>query len=245
MNKFNIKSLTQEQKNTRQRILEISFQRNFSHIGSCLSSVDLVDAVYRVKKKNEKFILSNGHAGIALYVILEKNGLIKNHDITNSLNVHPDRNPEIGIDVSTGSLGQGLPIALGIALANRKENVYCLISDGECAEGSIWETLRIASENEVVNLKIIVNANGWSAYDPVELDSLVRKFKAFDFVIRDINGNDMKSIVNAIVDTVSDKKPTIIFARTFTDQFPFLKGLDCHYYLMTNKDYQQALGLLK
>lgn len=245
MRKFNIKLLTQEQKDTRRRILEISFKKNLSHIGSCLSSVDLIDAIYKVKNKNEKFVLSNGHAGIALYAVLEKNGLIRDKGITNNLNVHPDRNLEIGIDVSTGSLGQGLPIALGIALVNRKQPVYCLISDGECAEGSIWEALRIAKDNKVVNLMIIVNANGWSAYDPVELGSLVRKFKAYGFNVKDINGNDMESIINTITNTVFDKKSTIIFARTFVDQFPFLKGLDCHYCLMTNKDYQEALELLK
>src|SRR3972149_10953189 len=127
MNNFDIKLLTAEQKNTRRRILEISFQRNFSHIGSCLGSIDLIDAIYKVKKRDEQFILSNGHAGVALYVILEKNGMIKDSNIIKKLNVHPDRNLDIGISVSTGSLGQGLPIALGMALSNKNENVYCLV----------------------------------------------------------------------------------------------------------------------
>lgn len=245
MNKFNIKSLTQEQKDTRRRILEISFQRNLSHIGSCLSSVDLIDAAYKIKKKNEQFVLSNGHAGVSLYTILEKNGLIKNPDIIKELNVHPDRNSKIGINVSTGSLGQGLPIALGIALANREENVYCLISDGECAEGSIWETLRIANENEVTNLKIMINANGWCAYGSVELDLLVKKFKAYGFDVKDINGNNIDNIIDTLKNAVSDKNLTIIFARTCAEQFPFLKGIDSHYYTLTDKDYRNALEILR
>lgn len=243
MNNFKIQSLTTEQKKTRQRILEISHQKNLSHLGSCLGCVDLIDAVYEVKNKDEKFILSNGHAGVALYVVLEKNGYIKNSDIKN-LHVHPDRNPKLGIDVSTGSLGQGLPIALGIALANKKENVYCLISDGECTEGSIWEALRIASDNKIANLKIIVNANGWSAYNKVNLNFLTNKFKGFGYNVLEINGHDMKAIIEALKFT-KENDQAIIFAKTSTNQLPFLKGLDAHYYIMNENDYGKALNLLK
>lgn len=243
MNNFNIQSLTIEQKITRQRILEISYQKKWSHLGSCLSSIDLIDGIYKVKKKDEKFILSNGHAGVALYTILEKNGYIKNSDMK-TLYVHPDRNPGLGIDVSTGSLGQGLPIALGMAIANKNKNVYCLISDGECAEGSIWETLKIAKDNGIFNLKIMVNANGWSAYDAVNLSSLINKFKGFGYSVLEINGHDMNSILEVLKPT-KEKERVIIFARTSTDQFPFLKGLDAHYCIMNDQDYKKALGLLK
>jgi transketolase len=243
MNNFTIQSLTAEQKKTRQRILEISFQKKLSHLGSCLSSVDLIDAVYKIKNKDEKFILSNGHAGIALYVILEKNGFLKDSDIK-SFYVHPDRNPKLGIDVSTGSLGQGLPIALGMAISDKSKNVYCLISDGECAEGSIWEALEIASDHKITNLKIIVNANGWSAYDPVNLISLISKIKGFGYKVLEINGHDMNIILKTLEST-KGKEQTVIFARTSADQFPFLKGLDAHYCIMNENDYKKALDLLK
>lgn len=243
MNNFNIGSLTKEQKNTRQRILEISFQRDLSHLGSCLSSVDLIDAVYKIKKRNEKFILSNGHAGMALYVVLEKNGLISHSQIKNFY-IHPDRNPELGIDVSTGSLGQGLPIALGMAISDRNKNVYCLISDGESAEGSIWEALRIACDKETTNLKILVNANGWSAYDAVDPKSLMSKLKGFGIHVLEINGHDMKSILEALKFN-NKKSPTIIFARTTVDQIPCLNGLDAHYCIMNDNDYREAINLLK
>ena len=130
--------LTSEQKYLRRRIIEISYKAKFSHLGSCLSAVDIIDAMYKVKKKNERFILSCGHAGIALYVVLQKYGMMRDSDISR-LRIHPDMNSRLGIDISTGSLGQGLPVAVGMALADRKRNVYCLVSDGECAEGSIWE----------------------------------------------------------------------------------------------------------
>jgi transketolase len=240
MNNFHIESLTSEQKSTRRRVLEISHQKNLSHLGSCLSSIDLIDGVYKVKKKDEKFILSNGHAGIALYVILEKNGFIKKSDIE-VLGVHPDGNPKLRIDASTGSLGQGLPIALGMALSNKNKNVYCLVSDGECAEGSIWEALRIAKDYKIINLKIIVNANGWSAYDPVNLNSLINKFKGFGYQVLEINGHDMNDILEAL----KIKNQTVIFARTSVDQIPCLKGLDAHYRIMNEKDCKQALDLLK
>jgi len=243
MNNFNIQSLTTEQKNTRQRIIEISYTKSLSHLGSCLSAIDLIDGIYRIKNRNEKFILSNGHAGIALYVILEKNGFIKNSDIK-SLHVHPDRNPKLGIDVSTGSLGQGLPIALGIAISNKNKDVYCLISDGECTEGSIWETLRIAADKKISNLRIIVNANGWSAYDTVNLNSLINKFKGFGYRVLEINGHNISTIIEALK-SAKENGQTIIFARTSTNQLPFLKGLDAHYYIMNDQDYKKALDLLK
>ena len=244
MNNFKIQSLTAEQKKSRQRILEISHRQNLSHLGSCLGSVDLIDGIYKIKNKNEKFILSNGHAGIALYVILEKNGFIKDSDIK-TLHAHPDRNLKLGIDVSTGSLGQGLPIALGIAMSDRNKNVYCLISDGECAEGSIWETLRIASENKVSNLKITVNANGWGAYSTVDLNSLIKKIEANGYCVLEIDGHDMKAILEALKFTKENSQQTVILAKTSTDQFPFLKGLDAHYYIMNDEDYKNASKLLK
>ena len=243
MNNFKIRSLTPEQKTTRRRILEISHEKNLSHIGSCFCSVDLINAVYKVKNKEEKFILSNGHAGIALYVILEKNGFLKNSDIE-KLNVHPDRNPKFGIDVSTGSLGQGLPIALGMAISDKNKNVYCLISDGECAEGSIWEALRIANENKTTNLKILVNANGWSAYDPVKLNPLIERFKAYGYNVLKIDGHDMEFIIAALKSTKKDGL-TIIFAETSSDQLPCLRGLDAHYCIMNENEYKQSLNLLK
>lgn len=243
MKKFNIKSLSNDQKKTRLRILELSYNSNLSHIGSCLSAIDLIDAVYKIKKPQEKFILSNGHAGIAFYAILEKNGLIKNQQITEKLNIHPDRNPDLEIPVSSGSLGQGLPIAVGMAIANPKKRVFCMISDGECAEGSIWEALRIANEKQVGNLKIIVNYNGWGGYGKISL-SLIERFLGFGYEVKKINGHDEKAI-NRTLKLNSRNKPTIIFAMTCSNQFSFLKGQDAHYSIMTQEKYEEAIRLLK
>lgn len=244
MSKFKTNSLSAEQKQTRLRILELSYRSNFSHIGSCLSAVDLIDAVYKTKKTQEKFILSNGHAGIAFYAILEKNGLIKNKSVTEKLNIHPDRNSNLGICFSSGSLGQGLPIALGMALSDKNQNVYCMISDGECTEGSVWETLRLASDKKINNLKVIINANGWGGYDPIDITLLIRKLKGFGLKIMKVNGHDIKKICRAL-NTKAVEQPIAIIARTSVEQFPFLKGQDAHYYLLNEKDYINSTKLLK
>jgi len=237
----NIKNLSSEQKALRLRIIDISFQRNLSHIGSCLSAIDLINAVYKVKGKKEKFILSNGHAGVALYAVLEKNKIL-NPSITKKLNIHPDRNAEIGIDVSTGSLGHGLPIALGIALANKNKNVYCVISDGECTEGSIWEALKIAANKKVSNLKILLNSNGWGAYDPIDSQALYKQIKAFNCELIKTGGHNLEELTKIL----SKKyiKPLVIFAKTESAQFPFLKGQDAHYYVMNSDDYKLARKIL-
>lgn len=244
MQKFNLNSLTPEQKETRKGILKLAFESNHSHIGSCLSSVDLIDAVYKTKKDDEKFILSNGHAGMALYIILQKYGKIKNAEVIKNFYIHPDRNVSVDIHVSTGSLGQGLPIALGMAIANRKKNVYCLISDGECAEGSVWEALRIMTDKKVYNLKLILDANGWGGYDPVESETLKKRLKAFGLSVIEADGHNIKEVSTALKNT-SNEKPLLVFAYTSVDQFPFLRGQDAHYYVMKPEDHNLVAQLLK
>src|SRR5688572_11755718 len=147
------------------RILDISYKHKLSHIGSCLTAVDIIDKIYAKKKPDERFVLSCGHAGLALYVVLEKYGYGDAEELLEKCGVHPDRLAAKVIDCSTGSLGHGLPIALGMALADMDKNVYCLISDGECSEGSIYEALNVKVKYSINNLIVHTNVNGWSAYD--------------------------------------------------------------------------------
>ncbi|MDD5438729.1 MAG: thiamine pyrophosphate-dependent enzyme [Candidatus Omnitrophica bacterium] len=234
-----ITALTPEQKYLRRRILEISYKRRLSHLGSCLTAIDIIYAIYEAKKDNEKFILSNGHAGVALYAVLEKKGLLAS-PVIDTLNIHPDRNPAIGIEVSSGSLGQGLPIALGMALADRSKNVYCSTSDGEFAEGSVWEALRIGIEQKINNLKIVINFNCWGAYCSISLPSLLKRISGFGYNVLKVNGHDLHSLGNALAQTPADQ-PAVIMASTCVEQFAFLKGQDAHYYTMTSDDYKSAL----
>ncbi|MDD5220009.1 MAG: thiamine pyrophosphate-dependent enzyme [Candidatus Bipolaricaulis sp.] len=151
------------------RILEISKKMGLTHLGSNLTSVDIIDGIYSVKKEDEPFVLSCGHAGLALYVVIEKYFGIDAEAIFEVHGTHPERCISCRIDCSTGSLGHGLPIAVGMALADRERNVYCLISDGECAEGSIWESINVIRKYDVDNLKLYLNWNGWSAYDRIDM----------------------------------------------------------------------------
>ena len=158
----------------KRKILDLSYEHKLSHIGSCLSAVEIIDEIYSKKKPDEKFVLSSGHMNLALQVVLKERGLIDEI----SFETHPDRNQK-GVDCTTGSLGHGLPIAVGMALADRTKNVYCLISDGECAEGSMWEAVRIAGEQRLDNLKIYVNANGLSAYGKTDVKQIRNLFKIY------------------------------------------------------------------
>lgn len=239
-----ISKLTPNQKYLRTRILEVSHEAHASHIGSCVSAIDIIDAIFEIKKKDERFILSNGHAGVALYIVLEKRGLLESPSL-DKYHVHPDRDAEVGIDVSTGSLGQGLPIAVGMALADRKKRVFVMISDGESTEGSIWESLRVADDQKLSNLCVVVNANGWGAYDAVSTSKLVKRFKGFvESQVSIIDGHDPKQILETIKMTNANS-PHIIIANTSSNEFSFLKGLDAHYYVMTDEDYQNGLEILK
>lgn len=228
-----------EQIHNRRRIIEISYEAGVGHLGSTLSAVDIIEAVFSVKKPEEKFVLSNGHAASALYAVLERYGLLKDPDIK-KLGVHPDRDPALGIEVSTGSLGQGLPIAVGMALADRTKNVYCCISDGECAEGSVWESLRVAYEQKLNNLKLIVNANGFGGYGKVDMPRLVTSIQSFGWDLVEVDGHDLGTLTIALrVKTISS---TVIFAYTNVDQLPFLNGLSAHYHTMSTDDYELALA---
>jgi len=154
------------------RILDISYRKKLAHIGSCLTAVNIIDEIYELKKREEPFILSSGHAGLALYVVLEKQGYGDAELLFDLHGVHPNRDVEHGIWCSTGSLGHGIGVAVGMALADKERHVWCLISDGEAAEGSVWEALRIAGEQEVENLNVYVNANGYGAYREINVQLL-------------------------------------------------------------------------
>jgi transketolase len=208
--------MTITNKDLKRKIIEISYKHTLSHLGSCLTAVDIIDEIYANKKPEEKFVLSSGHAGLALYVVLEKYEKINAEKIFNHHGVHPDFCSSCHLHCSTGSLGQGLPIALGMALSNRSQDVYCLISDGECSEGSIHEALRVMTEQKVSNLKVYVNYNGFAAYKNV-----------YSLFIAYPIGH------------------VLHIRETNVEQFSFLKGIDAHYYIMNEEDYKLALKLLE
>ena len=113
--------------------MDITYQEGLSHLSSTLSALPIIEEIYKEKKEDEVFILSNGHAGLALYVVLEEKYGINPVMLLHKHGIHPGKDLENKLYCSTGSLGSGLPIAVGHALADRTKNVYCMISDGEAA----------------------------------------------------------------------------------------------------------------
>lgn len=235
-----MKQTEKGQKDLIKRIIEICFKHRLGHLGSCLSVLDILDCMYAVRNIDEPVVLSNGHAGMALYVILEKYGLANAENLFIKHGVHPNRDLANGIYASTGSLGQGLPIAVGMALSEKGKNVYCVISDGECAEGSIWEAIRVASEQKLSNLKIAVNANGYGGYGEINIKSLPAKFNSFGCNFIEVDGHNQEQLRKALKIN-GGAKPLVIFAKTKIDQLSFLKGLDAHYKVMEESDYLIAL----
>lgn len=193
------------------RIIDISYQKRIGHLSSTLNAVNIIDEIYFTKNKDEVFILSSGHAALALYVVMEKYEDFNAEYLFDTYGVHPHRSIDDKIYCSTGSLGMGLTVAVGHALADRNKNVYCLISDGEAAEGSIWEALRFIYENKLNNLKVYVNINGMIAYDFIDSDYLVHRLKAF--------------------------LPDINIRHTSPPSWPFAEGILTHYYVLKPEDY--------
>lgn len=187
----------------RRRILEISRQVTAAHVAPAFSCVEIVDALYNeVMRPQDIFIMSKGHGYLAQLVVLEDRGVLPTSaldaycqfmdpsivDQPPSLGAHPDYDPAIGIHASTGSLGHGLGIAAGQALAERMKGtdarVYVLLSDGECQEGSTWEAAMVAANLRLDNLCAVVDFNGWGGMDEVEKahpasTPYPSKFKAF------------------------------------------------------------------
>jgi transketolase len=199
----------------KRRIVDISYKHKLSHLGSCLNVVDTLDRIYSIKKDNEPFILSNGHAGLALYVVLEKYLGLNAEKLYKKHGVHPNRDQDAQIWASTGSLGHGIGIAVGMALAKRDRLVYVVISDGECAEGSLWEALAIARKYQLENLRIALIANGYSAYDEVDVHDLDIRINSF--------------------------YPTLLVKTNLFEYPEFLQGLKAHYQVLSKEMYEEII----
>lgn len=159
----------------KQRILDISYKHKLGHLGSCFSTLPILYGIYR-HHKNDVIILSNGHAGLAQYVCLEHFFLHDAEELYLQHGTHPCYDPKHNIYCSTGSLGMGLPVAIGYALAG--QTTHCVISDGECAEGSIWESLNFLDRNELP-ISVYVNINGFSAYQETDINLSHKLFTVY------------------------------------------------------------------
>jgi transketolase len=224
----------------RSRIIETSHKASIPHLGSCLSCVDILTALYfsvlRIDPKNptdkdrDRFILSKGHGAPALFQVLAMRGfypekLLEAYGEDGGVFAeHPPAPGYLpGIEAATGSLGHGLPLACGMALAGRinkqNYNVYAVLSDGECNEGSVWEAAMFAAAQKLNNLCVIIDFNKWQATgrsrEVLALDPLPEKWQAFGWNACEVDGNNMSEVVDTIKRFPSHaQKPTAIIAHT-------------------------------
>lgn len=224
----------------RARIIETSSKTGTPHLGSCLSCVDILTVLYLAVLKvdpanprsptRDRFILSKGHGAPALFQVLAKCGFYPESMLDSYgedggvFAEHPPTPDHLaGIEAATGSLGHGLPIGLGMALAGRIQrqpyNVYAVLSDGECNEGSVWESAMLAAAQRVSNLCVIVDFNKWQATgrsrEVMSLDPLADKWRAFGWNAVEVDGHDVPALLEVLKKFPSETgKPTVIVAHT-------------------------------
>jgi len=222
--------------NTRQkltkRIIDVSYKAKEGHIASSLSVLDILYVLYdKILNNKNHFILSKGHASLGLYTILEHFNLLDGDletycQFNSKLGGHPS-NKIKNITSSTGSLGHGLPIGVGMALGEKikgsNNKVFVIIGDGESNEGTVWESALLAPNHNLNNLYCIMDYNH-SNDRALKIDNVIDKFKSFNWDCIEIDGHNKNEILNAL-ETVSDK-PIFILANT-------IKGMGCD--IMENK----------
>ncbi len=217
-------------------IIQAAHAGGEGHVASAYSILDLLWVLYdRVLRFNpadpssderDRFVLSKGHSSLGLYAVLAEKGYFPAADLQtfgafdSRFGGHPDCNKVPGVEASTGSLGHGLPMAVGMTLALRirkvSRRVFVLIGDGECNEGSIWEAAMLAAHHRLGGLTCIVDYNH-STDRALFLDDIAAKFAAFHWSVHRINGHDRAAIHHALIQTATDR-PTIIVAETTKGQ---------------------------
>ncbi len=230
--------LKTQSKKSAELILNMIYEAKSGHPGSSLSAIDIITTLFfsemNFDPKNpsdpnrDRFVLSKGHAVPALYATLAYSGFFPPEDtlslrkLNSPFQGHPDKVRLPAVEASTGSLGQGLSVAIGMSLSakldNRDNRVYCLIGDGESQEGQIWEAILYAGNRKLDNLCVILD---WNKYqidgkvtDIMSLEPIKDKFKAFKWNVLKVNGHSFTAMIRAFKKAKSIKKPTIIIADT-------------------------------
>lgn len=215
---MNYKKLEKKAKKLRQDTFLAFIEKGEAHLGGSFSMIETLISLYEiVLKKNDKFILSKSHSSFPLCLLLKEKGL------NPKLTTHLELDPKNGIYCTTGSLGHGLPIATGMAFARKIKNIkgkiYVMLSDGECQEGTTWESLLIASKHKLDNLILLIDYNKIQALsrlkDALPLDDLAKKFKSFNWNCNNIkNGHSFKSIISSLKKKNMKNKPSAIIINT-------------------------------
>ena len=253
-------------KKIRKSILNLIYNTKSPHIGPSFSVVEILVSLYfktlRVFPENpfnpdrDRFILSKGHACPALYAVLAERSFIGEDDLegfavnNGILEQHPNIDLNKGIEVSTGSLGHGLSIGTGMALAGKVDKkqyrVYVLLSDGELNEGSVWEAIMFAGHHKLSNLIAFVDYNKIQALgctrDIIDLEPLGEKWKSFGWNVQEIDGHNFEQIFTAL-NSLSLEKPNVILLHTVKGKgVSFMENnLLWHYRAPDDKEYKLAL----
>ena len=253
----------------RQIVLRESKRANVGHIGSALSIADILAVLYAGTLRaasprdsdRDRFVLSKGHAALALYAALSLRGWLDPASLASYcaddslLGVHPEHVLP-GVDFSTGSLGQGLAFGAGAALAARLQGsdrrTYVLLSDAECNEGSVWESVMFAAHHKLANLVAIVDANGQQALgrtsDVLTMDPLRDRWIAFGWDAVDVDGHDLGALARAldVGDGKADRPRALIARTTFGKGVPFMESkVKWHYWPMSDDEYRVAVEALR
>ena len=252
-------SLRGEALAVRRQFLRMHFEARAGHLGTGLSDIDILVYLYKAwLRSGDQFILSKGHGASSLYATLHHFGLLSDEAIATYykdgtlLPAHPAPGALAAIPAATGSLGHGLPIAAGLAYAYKylhhsKQRVACLVSDGECNSGSLWEAALFAGHHRLDNLTVIIDANGLQGFgrtkDVLDLEPLADKWRAFRFRCEEVDGHDFSSLHEAL-QRAPDGCPTCVLARTVKGKGVRLmeNKLEWHYLPMNEQQYQGALA---
>lgn len=267
-----INELEKIAKKVRRGILEQVYTAQSGHPGGSLSIADILTVLYfnemNVDEKNSKWedrdrlVLSKGHCSPALYSCLANKGFFKEDELKSFRNIegklqgHPDMNKVPGVDMTTGSLGQGLSAANGMAIAGKIDNkdyrVYCVLGDGEIEEGQIWEAAMAANKYKLNNLCVIVDNNNLQIDGTIEevMSSypIDEKFKSFGFQVINIDGHDIEEIMKAFeVARNIKEKPTCIIAKTIKGKgISFMENqVGWHGKAPNEEQFRQAIEELK
>ncbi len=264
-----IEQLKEHARNVRRSVIEIATPVRSSHTGGAFSATDLLVALYfeilKIDPKDPKdpdrdiFIYSKGHSSSALYSTLVERGfagreILKEYYVDGGrLSGHPVINNMPGVEVSTGSLGHGLPIGVGMALARKADKkssrVFVMVSDGECDEGSVWEAAMLAGFTKLDNLTVIVDYNKIQSLahvaEVLDLEPFKKKWEAFGWSAQEINGHDFNEILGALGKLpLESGKPSVVIAHTIKGKgVSFMENKVAWHYksLDDPKDYQKAL----
>ena len=266
----NLEKIENFSKNLRKNILDMALVAgaSSSHFGGALSIVEIVSTLFcsqiKIDKEilklenRDRFILSKGHACLAYYAALSEIGLLDKEELKtfekNESNLlgHPVLNKELGIDFSTGSLGMGLSIGIGVALANKKREknfkTFVVLGDGECNEGSVWEAAMAAPNFGLNNLYAIIDNNKFqqtgSNKEIMDTSSLKEKWNSFGWDTTEIDGHNINDLYEYFENRKSNNKPKALIADTIKGKgFSFSENNnDWHHSVLTKTLYEKALS---